>query len=104
MACARLAYLLLVGAALLSGWPGAPRALAQQQPAGTGQRFVLPAPGPSDWTATGAPAASDDPDASVRPGREPPIDCGRDLPCRVRLRGVLGKNGGIAVEGTAFTW
>src|SRR5271170_3577134 len=79
---------------------GALPALAQQQPA-AGDHLVLPSPVPT-WTVDGNPAA--DPELAGRPGREPPIDCGRDLPCRVRLRGILGRNGAVAVEGTAFTW
>jgi hypothetical protein len=81
---------------------------AAQAPPSASDRLVLPtpsAPGSStpDWAAVGAPPEFD-PNASARMGQEPLIDCGRDLPCRVRLRGVLGKNGAVAVEGTAFTW
>jgi hypothetical protein len=78
---------------------------AAQQPPPSAVPLVLPAPSAAapDWAAAGAPPILD-PDASARLGREPLVDCGRDLPCRVRLRGVLGKNGAVAVEGTAFTW
>jgi hypothetical protein len=75
-------------------------AAAQQAPP-SGQRLVLPAPAIRDWDASGTPAGGG---AEALGGREPLIDCGRDLPCRVRLRGVLGKNGAVAIEGTAFTW
>jgi hypothetical protein len=34
----------------------------------------------------------------------PAIDCGRSLPCGVRLQGLVGRNSGIFLEGTAFTW
>jgi hypothetical protein len=78
-------------------------AAAQQAPPTVGQRLVLPAPAAPDWNAVGKPR-SPDPGASALPSGEPLLDCGRDLPCRVRLRGVLGRNGGVAVEGTAFTW
>jgi hypothetical protein len=97
MARARQGSLLVLAAALFIG---ALPAMGQQPPA-AGDHLALPSPVPN-WTVDGNPAA--DPELSGRAGREPLIDCGRDLPCRVRLRGVLGKNGGVALEATAFTW
>jgi hypothetical protein len=95
---ARGAPLLFAAALAAAGLPAA----AQQPP--PGNRLVLPMPwAPPPGAAGPGVPPSFDPE-SVRPGQEPAIDCGRDLPCRMRLRGVLGKNGAIAVEGTAFTW
>jgi hypothetical protein len=91
----------VVGAAVVGGG----RPAAAQQPPASGASLVLPVPSATapGSAVSGAPAVLD-PNTSVRLGPEPLVDCGRDLPCRVRLRGVLGKNGAIAVEGTAFTW
>jgi hypothetical protein len=97
MARVRRAALLLFAAALFFGALPA----AAQQPPGVGNHLVFPSPMPN-W-ATGVPPVAD-PELSAESGREPPIDCGRELPCRVRLRGVLGRNGAVALEGTAFTW
>jgi hypothetical protein len=77
-------------------------AAAQQAPS-SNPRLVLPGSSDSDWPPDGTPPSSGS-EPSAWTGSEPPIDCGRDLPCRVRLRGVLGRNGAIAIEGTAFTW
>jgi hypothetical protein len=88
-------------AAMLAAWLAGLPAAAQQTPAATGHLILTPPPGST---------------AAAPPGREPvlgqppagtgvaAIDCGRDLPCRVGLRGVLGRNGGFVVEGTALTW
>ena len=85
-------------AASLAGFPAA----AQQTPAAGPLILAMPpAPGltaaapPHREPVLGQPPAGVD---------VPAIDCGRDLPCRVRLRGVLGRNGGFVVEGTALTW
>jgi hypothetical protein len=92
----RLLPVLAVG--LLVGMP----AVAQQAPL-QGPRLVLTPPDPQ-WPPDGT-APSLDSEQSAWSGREPALDCGRELPCRVRLRGILGgNNGGIAIEGTAFTW
>jgi hypothetical protein len=101
MAPARQAWPLLM-AAVLSVLPGMPPAAAQPPPSTASEHLVLPAPAPPD--GTGGISQLPEAVAAVRLRHEPLIDCGRDLPCRVRLRGVLGRNGGIAVEGTAFTW
>jgi hypothetical protein len=77
-------------------------AAAQQAPL-PDQRLMLPMPAAPDWTTAGRTPPAD-PGASARLGPEPLLDCGRELPCRVRLRGILGRNGAVAVEGTAFTW
>jgi len=77
-------------------------AAAQQAPP-SHPLLVLPMPSATHWTAPDKPPSGDS-DATAGRGGEPLLDCGRDLPCRVRLRGVLGRNGGVAVEGTAFTW
>ena len=102
---------LLAAAMVLAGLPA-----AAQPPAG--DKIVLPMP----WAASpgwAAPAASPifDPLAAAQPGQEPTpghpsgwagvpaLDCGRDLPCGVRLQGLVGKSSsGIFVEGTALTW
>jgi hypothetical protein len=78
---------------------------AADQAAPAGRPLALPAPSAEtpDWAVAGAGAVRD-PGGAAWSGREPAIDCGRDLPCRLRLRGVLGRNGAVAVEGTAFTW
>jgi hypothetical protein len=89
--------------ALVAGLVAAAPAAAQQAPA-QALRLVLPAPSDPEWPPDGAPPSRDSQDRAWS-GREPAFDCGRELPCRVRLRGVLGgNNGGIAVEGTAFIW
>jgi hypothetical protein len=88
---------------------------AAQPPAG--DRIVLPMPWAASpgWAGTGAPPRFD-PEAAARLGQEPmlgqppgwagvpALDCGRDLPCGVRLQGLVGKSSGVFVEGTAFTW
>jgi hypothetical protein len=56
----------------------------------------VPPPGSAGYGVS----PSFDPEA-VRPGQEPAIDGRHDLPCRMRLRGVLGKNGAFAVQNTA---
>ena len=107
---ARRAPLLFAAALALAVLPA-----AAQPP--TGDRIVLPMPWAASpgWAATPAPPKFD-PGAAVLPGQEPipghangwsgvpAIDCGRDLPCGVRLQGVVGKNSGVFLEGTAFTW
>ena len=101
---------LLAAAMVLAGLSA-----AAQPPAG--DRIVLPMPWAASpgWAGTGVPPKID-PKAAALPGQEPipghangwsgvpAIDCGRDLPCGVRLQGLVGKNSGIFVEGTAFTW
>jgi len=104
---------LLFAAALAAA--GLPAAAQQGRPAG--DRVVLPMPWAASpgWADPGAPPKFD-PEAAAGLGQEPApghpagwtgvpaIDCGRDLPCGVRLQGVVGKNSGMFVEGTAFTW
>jgi hypothetical protein len=103
--------LLLFAAALASAVVPA----AAQPPAG--DRIVLPMP----WAAspgfdgTGA-LPQFEPRSVALPGQEPmprqppgwagvpALDCGRNLPCGVRLQGLVGKLSGGFVEGTAFTW
>jgi hypothetical protein len=86
-------------AALLVGAPVPAQQVPVQRP-----RLVLPVLPDPDWPPDGTPPSLDL-EQSAWSAREPALDCGRELPCRVRLRGVLGgNNGGIAIEGTAFTW
>jgi hypothetical protein len=106
---ARRAPLLFAAALTLAAAPA-----AAQPPAG--DRIVLPMPWAASpgWAAPMAPLKLDP--AAALPGEEPgsgqppgwagvpAIDCGRDLPCGVRLQGLVGKNSGVFVEGTAFTW
>jgi hypothetical protein len=87
---------------------------AAQPPAG--ERILLPMPWAASpgWASTVPPKF--DPKAAILPGQEPmpgqsngwagvpAIDCGRDLPCGVRLQGLVGKSSGVFLEGTAFTW
>jgi hypothetical protein len=89
----------LAAALLTSALP-----VAAQQAPPPRPPIVLPTPATPDWAAAGKALLPGPGEAARLEGGEPLLDCGRDLPCRVRLRGVLGKNGGIAVEGTAFTW
>ena len=95
---------LLVAAALAAA--ALPAAAQQAPPAGV--RLVLPLPGAAlpGWAAPGPPRKFAPEPATQPPGWAgvPAIDCGRDLPCAVRLRGVVSKYGGVALEGTAFTW
>ena len=94
----RLASGLIAAAAV-----GALPALAQQALPST-DRLTLPMPAAPAPTLNGAGSpAMFDPEP-IETGPEPRFDCGRELPCRLRLRGVIDKNGGVAVEGTAFTW
>lgn len=82
----------------------APVPAQQATPTPRSPRLVLPAPPDPAWPPGGTPPSLDE-QQSAWSGREPALDCGRDLPCRMRLRGVLGgNNGGIAIEGTALTW
>jgi hypothetical protein len=96
-----VAYRIRLSAVFATAFALAALPAAAQQAPDSDRRLVLPAAPDPDWPPGGPPPSSD---SSAWSGREPPIDCGRDLPCRVRLRGVLGRNGAIAVEGTAFTW
>jgi hypothetical protein len=110
MTMARRATTLLAAAMVLAALPA-----VAQPPAG--DRVVLPMP----WAASPGWAGNDappkfDPEATARLGQEPipeqppgwagvpALDCGRDLPCGVRLQGLVGKSTGVFVEGTAFTW
>ena len=107
---ARRALLLFAAALVLVAVPAAAQAPA-------GDRIVLPMPWAASpgWADTGVPPRFD-PGAAAQPGQEPmpghangwagvpAIDCGRSLPCGVRLQGLVGRNSGIFLEGTAFTW
>jgi hypothetical protein len=73
-----------------------------QQASPLADRLTLPMPA-TDPTTAGKPAMFG-PASIAKPDSEPLFDCGRGFQCRVRLRGVIDKNGGVAVEGTAFTW
>jgi hypothetical protein len=88
-------------AAMLAAWLGGLPAAAQQTPTATGYLVLTPPPGSIAAAPPGREPVLGQPPAGTG---VPAIDCGRDLPCRVGLRGVLGRNGGFVVEGTALTW
>jgi hypothetical protein len=90
-------------AAMLAAWLAGLPAAAQQTPAAVDHLILMPPPAPG---STAAAPPGHEPVLGQPPTGTgvPAIDCGRDLPCRVGLRGVLGRNGGFVVEGTALTW
>jgi hypothetical protein len=94
--------LIALGAALAAGgwaWPAPARQLMPNW-----GDLVLPRP--LDSTAP--------PEGLALPERWPPLAADRDpggrqgcapaWPCRLRLFGVIDKNGGVGLEGTALTW
>ena len=63
----------------------------------TAPLMLLPQP-----TEIGEPVIAG-PQASAEADRERRLGCATQ-PCRLRLVGVLDKNGGVALQATAFTW
>jgi hypothetical protein len=106
---ARRALLCFAAGLALAGLPA-----AAQPP--VGDHIVLPMPWAASpgFAGTGAPPpfgaeVAAQPGLEPMPGKDgwagvPALDCGRDLPCGVRLQGVVGKITGVFLEGTAFTW
>ncbi|MGH7045306.1 MAG: hypothetical protein ACREE2_02810 [Stellaceae bacterium] len=47
---------------------------------------------------------NNDPGLATAPDRAGRDDCEPTWPCRLRLFGVIQKNGGVGLKGTALTW
>jgi hypothetical protein len=47
---------------------------------------------------------TNDPWLMAQPHQGDPSSCAPAWPCRLRLFGVIEKNGGIGLKGTALTW
>jgi hypothetical protein len=93
----RTAAAVVVAAASVCAVP----ATAQQSAPGgarpAGRQLVLQPP-PADF---GSPPISD---PRLTAGPEPKGDCAPAWRCRLRLFGVIGKNGGVGLKGAALTW
>jgi hypothetical protein len=94
MARARLA----AAAIFLLG--GAMQAAAQQAEPSLGPMPLTPLPRP---TETGKPLIFD-PQAAAKADHDRTAGCAPGWSCRVRLLGVIEKNGAVELKGTAFSW
>ncbi|GEM_PF-1662503 len=89
------AAVLLAAAALAAAAAAQPNLPGPGNPVG-GPRLVLQLPPPAPPAATAGPR--------VGPAPEHGRDCAPTWPCRLRLFGWTGRDGGIGLKGPALNW